>query len=65
MCVFFYIICIKHITQMKQCVHPSYGRVTRSVAANSPTLAPPSLFTSTPDKRIGTKAVKNSDFYFL
>ncbi|KAM9854896.1 inner centromere protein A isoform 2-T2 [Aulostomus maculatus] len=37
-------------------VHPSVSRITRSVAANSPKLAPPSLFTperkvSTPDKR--------------
>uniref|UniRef100_UPI0037E79D32 inner centromere protein A isoform X3 n=1 Tax=Semicossyphus pulcher TaxID=241346 RepID=UPI0037E79D32 len=32
--------------EMKQRVHPSVGRVTRSVAANSPTLAPPSLYTA-------------------
>ncbi|XP_058502582.1 inner centromere protein A isoform X1 [Solea solea] len=37
--------------------HPSIGRVTRSVAAHSPTLAPPSLFIAeqrvgTPDKRM-------------
>ncbi|XP_047452908.1 inner centromere protein A isoform X2 [Mugil cephalus] len=37
-------------------VHPSVGRITRSVAANSPTLAPPSLSltvskVSTPDNR--------------
>ncbi|XP_040895285.1 inner centromere protein A isoform X2 [Toxotes jaculatrix] len=42
--------------QMNQSIHPSVGRITRSVAANSPTLAPPSLFTidkkvCTPDKR--------------
>ncbi|KAE8296219.1 Inner centromere protein A [Larimichthys crocea] len=41
-------------------VHPSVGRVTRSVAANSPTLAPPSLYTteqnmSTPSKRTAEK----------
>lgn len=37
-------------------VHPSIGRVTRSVAANSPKLAPPSLYTtvqnmSTPNRK--------------
>ncbi|XP_070763661.1 inner centromere protein B isoform X2 [Enoplosus armatus] len=42
--------------EIKQRVHPSVGRVTRSVAANSPKLAPPSLYTaeqkmSTPNKR--------------
>uniref|UniRef100_A0A4W6DZB8 Inner centromere protein ARK-binding domain-containing protein n=1 Tax=Lates calcarifer TaxID=8187 RepID=A0A4W6DZB8_LATCA len=57
--ILFYIICIKQMcTQIKQRVHPSVGRVTRSVAANSPKLAPPSLYTSeqkvsTPDKRAG------------
>uniref|UniRef100_A0A3Q1JLT3 Inner centromere protein ARK-binding domain-containing protein n=1 Tax=Anabas testudineus TaxID=64144 RepID=A0A3Q1JLT3_ANATE len=34
---------LRHI---KQSVRPSFGRITRSVAANSPTLAPPSLFTA-------------------
>ncbi|XP_047189224.1 inner centromere protein isoform X2 [Scophthalmus maximus] len=38
-----------------QSIHPSVGRITRSVAANSPTLAPPPLFimhkVGTPDKR--------------
>ncbi|XP_070829241.1 inner centromere protein-like isoform X2 [Chaetodon trifascialis] len=33
-------------THMNQHPHPSVGRITRSVAANSPTLAPPSLYTS-------------------
>ncbi|XP_026222268.1 inner centromere protein A isoform X1 [Anabas testudineus] len=47
----------KKSSEIKQSVRPSFGRITRSVAANSPTLAPPSLFTaeqtvSTPDKRI-------------
>ncbi|XP_029378623.1 inner centromere protein A-like isoform X1 [Echeneis naucrates] len=42
--------------EMNQSTHPSIQRVTRSVAAHSPKLAPPSLFTtelkiSTPDKR--------------
>ncbi|XP_018537593.1 inner centromere protein isoform X2 [Lates calcarifer] len=46
----------KETPEIKQRVHPSVGRVTRSVAANSPKLAPPSLYTSeqkvsTPDKR--------------
>ncbi|GAA6221439.1 inner centromere protein-like isoform X3 [Lates japonicus] len=46
----------KETPEIKQMVHPSVGRVTRSVAANSPKLAPPSLYTSeqkvsTPDKR--------------
>uniref|UniRef100_A0A8D3AQ31 Inner centromere protein ARK-binding domain-containing protein n=1 Tax=Scophthalmus maximus TaxID=52904 RepID=A0A8D3AQ31_SCOMX len=40
-----------------QSIHPSVGRITRSVAANSPTLAPPPLFimhkVGTPDKRTG------------
>ncbi|KAM3609871.1 uncharacterized protein V6R79_021640 [Siganus canaliculatus] len=37
-------------------VHPSIGRVTRSVAANSPKLAPPSLYVqnmSTPNRKPG------------
>ncbi|XP_044050430.1 inner centromere protein B isoform X1 [Siniperca chuatsi] len=43
-------------TQINQHVHLSIGRITRSVAANSPKLAPPSLYTSeqkmsTPNKR--------------
>ncbi|XP_076590045.1 inner centromere protein B-like isoform X4 [Chaetodon auriga] len=33
-------------THLNQHPRPSVGRITRSVAANSPTLAPPSLFTS-------------------
>ncbi|XP_076588177.1 inner centromere protein A-like isoform X4 [Chaetodon auriga] len=33
-------------THINQHPHPSVGRITRSVAANSPTLAPPSLYTS-------------------
>ncbi|XP_073327354.1 inner centromere protein A isoform X2 [Pagrus major] len=42
--------------EVNQRVNPSIGRVTRSVAANSPKLAPPSLFTteqnmSTPNRR--------------
>ncbi|XP_023278382.1 inner centromere protein isoform X2 [Seriola lalandi dorsalis] len=42
--------------KINQSIHPSVGRITRSVAANSPTLAPPSLFIaeqkmSTPNKR--------------
>ncbi|XP_029991664.1 inner centromere protein isoform X3 [Sphaeramia orbicularis] len=40
--------------QVTQAVQPSLGRITRSVAANSPKLAPQSLFSpkiSTPDKR--------------
>ncbi|XP_020514000.2 inner centromere protein isoform X2 [Labrus bergylta] len=32
--------------QIEQRVQPSFGRVTRSVAANSPTLAPPPLYTA-------------------
>ncbi|XP_041795066.1 inner centromere protein-like isoform X2 [Chelmon rostratus] len=43
-------------TDVNQQLHPSVGRITRSVAANSPTLAPPSLYISkqtisTPSKR--------------
>ncbi|XP_055365840.1 inner centromere protein A isoform X2 [Betta splendens] len=45
-------------TQTQERAHLSVGRITRSVAANSPKLAPPSLFTSvvtmsTPQKTIG------------
>ncbi|XP_035520194.1 inner centromere protein [Morone saxatilis] len=48
----------KKKTQTNQSVHPSVARVTRSVAANSPTLAPPSLFTTeqnmnTPNRKMG------------
>uniref|UniRef100_A0A8C4F0Q6 Inner centromere protein n=1 Tax=Dicentrarchus labrax TaxID=13489 RepID=A0A8C4F0Q6_DICLA len=48
----------KKKTQTNQGVHPSVARVTRSVAANSPTLAPPSLFTTeqnmnTPNRKTG------------
>ncbi|XP_038562252.1 inner centromere protein isoform X2 [Micropterus salmoides] len=43
-------------TQINQHIQPSVGRITRSVAANSPKLAPPSLYPaeqkmSTPNKR--------------
>ncbi|XP_019934909.2 inner centromere protein B isoform X2 [Paralichthys olivaceus] len=46
----------KEAPEANQSLHPSVARVTRSVAANSPTLAPPPLFisehkVSTPDKR--------------
>ncbi|XP_062246703.1 inner centromere protein B isoform X2 [Platichthys flesus] len=46
----------KEAPQANQSLHPSVARITRSVAAQSPTLAPPALFTSehkvsTPEKR--------------
>ncbi|XP_039989629.1 inner centromere protein isoform X2 [Xiphias gladius] len=46
----------KGTPEIKRSIHPSVGRITRSVVANSPTLAPPSLFASdqkvsTPNKR--------------
>ncbi|XP_071353167.1 inner centromere protein A isoform X2 [Trachinotus anak] len=47
---------VKELHKTSESIHPSVGRITRSVAANSPKLAPPSLFIteqkmSTPDKR--------------
>ncbi|XP_041795795.1 inner centromere protein-like isoform X1 [Chelmon rostratus] len=53
-------------TDVNQQLHPSVGRITRSVAANSPTLAPPSLYISkqtisTPSKRtVGTEKQRTS-----
>ncbi|XP_035013019.1 inner centromere protein B isoform X2 [Hippoglossus stenolepis] len=46
----------KEAPQANQTLQPSVARITRSVAAHSPTLAPPALFTSehkvtTPEKR--------------
>ncbi|XP_034443553.1 inner centromere protein B isoform X4 [Hippoglossus hippoglossus] len=46
----------KEAPQANQTLYPSVARITRSVAAHSPTLAPPALFTSehkvtTPEKR--------------
>uniref|UniRef100_A0A673A6T2 Inner centromere protein ARK-binding domain-containing protein n=1 Tax=Sphaeramia orbicularis TaxID=375764 RepID=A0A673A6T2_9TELE len=51
--------------QVTQAVQPSLGRITRSVAANSPKLAPQSLFSpkiSTPDKRAVFHFVSRSRF---
>lgn len=49
------------LTQIKRSAHPSVGRITRSVAANSPTLAPQLFISedkmSTPKKRTGICSV--------
>ncbi|KAM7003498.1 inner centromere protein B [Tautogolabrus adspersus] len=52
-------------TQIEQRVRPSFGRVTRSVAANSPKLAPPPLYTaeltmSTPTRKAEKQLLSKS-----